>query len=214
MEICAKSGVASDSACDISNEMKPQTAALGFRVKSGWAAAVLLEGSVRSPQLCDVQRIDLSDPQLPESRQPYHAAMGKLETDGKKINRRLDVVRRITGKSIAKLLASYRQQNFRIKRAALVVGSQIDPRSVANPHIRAHALEGQLFRSVLQESLQAHRIRTDILRERDAYCQAAVALKRSNENVRRVVQNFGRDTEAPWRAEQKLAAVAAWVALG
>src|SRR5437899_12800503 len=126
MVICAKSGVASDSACDISNEMKPQTAALGFRVKSGWAAAVL-EGSVRSPQLCDVQRIDLSDPQLPESRQPYHAAMGKLETDGKKINRRLDVVRRITGKSIAKLLASYRQQNCRIKRAALVVASENDP---------------------------------------------------------------------------------------
>src|SRR6266705_4465823 len=115
MEICPWPGRVSDSSGDISNKMKPH-AALGFRVKFGWAAAVLLEGSVRSPQLCDVQRIDLSDPQLPESRQPYHAAMGKLETDGKKINRRLDVVRRITGKSIAKLLASYRQQNFRIKR--------------------------------------------------------------------------------------------------
>src|SRR5437667_11481950 len=216
MEICAKSGVASDSACDISNEMKPQTAALGFRVKSGWAAAVLLEGSVRSPQLCDVQRIDLSDPQLPESRQPYHAAMGKLETDGKKINRRLDVVRRITGKSIAKLLASYRQQNFRIKRAALVVGSQIDTHSVANPHIRAPALAGRLFRSVLQESLQAHRIRTDILIERDAYARVAARLKRSSDNVKRPIENLGRSTPAAagsWRAEQKLAAVAAWFAL-
>jgi hypothetical protein len=36
---------------------------------------------------------------------------------------------------------------------------------------------------------------------------------RSDENVRRVLQNFGRDTEAPWRAEQKLAALAAWLAL-
>jgi len=193
--------------------MKPQTAALGFRVKSGWAAAVLLEGSVRSPQLCDVQRIDLSDPQLPESRQPYHAAMGKLETDGKKINRRLDVVRRITGKSIAKLLASYRQQNFRIKRAALVVGSQIDPRSVANPHIRAHASEGQLFRSVLERALQAHRIRTDVFNERDAYGKVAAEFKESDENVRRMIQKFGRTTEAPWRAEQKLAALAACLAL-
>src|SRR5882762_8735351 len=72
-----------DSSGDISNEMR-SLAALGFRVKSGWAAAVLLTGPVRSPQLCDVQRIDLSDPQLSETRQPYHAAMGKLETDGKK----------------------------------------------------------------------------------------------------------------------------------
>jgi hypothetical protein len=189
-------------------------AALGFRVKSGWAAAVLLTDSAHLPQLCDVQRIDLSDPLLPETRQPYHAAMGRLETDTRKINRRVDVVRRIAEKSIAKLLAGYRQQNFTIKRAALVVGSRIDPHSVTNPHIRAHALEGQLFRSVLQESLHAHRILSDVLIERDAYARAAVQLKQSNENVRRVIQKFGRDTKAPWRAEQKLAAVAAWVALG
>jgi hypothetical protein len=192
--------------------MKPH-AALGFRVKSGWAAAVLLTGSARSPQLCDVQRIDLSDPRLPETRQPYHAAMGKLETDARKINRRVDVVRRIAEKSITKLLAGYRQQNFTIKRAALVVGSQIDPHSVTNPHIRAHALEGQLFRSVLQESLHGHGIRTEVLLEREAYGKAAVQLKQSNENVRCMIQKFGRDTEAPWRAEQKLAALAAWLAL-
>ena len=188
-------------------------AALGFRVKSGSAAAIMLTGSARSPQLCDVQRIDLSDPRLPETRQPYHAAMGRLETDTKKINRRVDLVRRITEKSIAKLLAGYRQQNFTIKRAALVVGSLIDPRSVANAHIRAHALEGQLFRSVLQEFLHKHRILSDVLIERDAYARAAVQLKQSNENVRRMMQNFGRATEGRWRVEQKLAALAAWVAL-
>jgi hypothetical protein len=214
MEICPWPGRVSDSSGDISNKMKPQTAALGFRVKSGWAAAVLLTGSARSPQLCDVQRIDLSDPQLPETRQPYHAAMGKLETDTRKINRRLDVVRSIAQRSIATLLDGYRQNGSSIRRAALVVGSQIDPASIANPHIRAHALEGQLFRSVLQESLHGHGIRTEVLIERDAYARAAVQVKQSNENVRRVIQNFGRDTEAPWRAEQKLAAVAAWLALG
>jgi hypothetical protein len=123
-------------------------------------------------------------------------------------------MRRITETSITKLLARYRLQNFRIKRAALVVGSQIDPASVGNPHIRAHALEGQLFRSVLEQSLHGHGIRTEVLLEREAYGKAAVELKQSNENVRRMIQNFGRDTEAPWRAEQKLAAVAAWVALG
>src|SRR6266581_5701811 len=189
MYICAKPGVGGHRACDISNKMKLRTAALGFRIKSGWAAAVLLSGPVRSPQLFDVLRINLSDPRLAETRQPYHAAMEKLETDTRRINRRLRVVRRITQKSIATLLAGY-QQNFKIRRAALVVGSKIDPRSIANAHIRAHALEGQLFRSVLEESLQAHRIRTDVLIERDAYARAAVQLKQSNENVRRAIQKF------------------------
>jgi len=203
----------SDGACNISNEVKLQTAALGFRVKSGWAAAVLLAGPVGSPRLCDVRRIDLSDSRFPETRQPYHAAMGKLETDTRKINRRVDLVRRITEKSIATLLAGYRQNGYSIKRAALVVGSRIDPASVANPHIRAHAFEGWLFRSVLEESLRTHNIRTDVLTERDVYSKAAAELKQLNENVRRAIQNFSRETDAPWRVEQKLGAVAAWFAL-
>jgi len=212
MEIRPWPGRIGDSSGDISDEMKSR-AALGFRVKSGSAAAIMLTGSARSPQLCDVQRIDLSDPRFPETRQPYHAGMGRLETDTKKINRRVDLVRRITEKSIAKLLAGYRQQNFTIKRAALVVGSQIDPHSVTNPHIRAHALEGQLFRSVLQRSLHGRGIRTELLLEREAYGKASVELKQPNENVRRMMQNFGRATEGRWRVEQKLAALAAWVAL-
>jgi hypothetical protein len=196
--------------------MKPQPAALGFRVKSGWAAALLLTGPIHLPQLSDVQRIELSDPRLPETRQPYHAAMGKLETDSAKVNRRERVVRCIAQQSIATLLVGYRQKGYRISRAALVVGSQIDPDSIANPHIRAHAFEGQLFRSVIEGALQAHRIRADVLIERDAYTRAAAELKQSSDAVQQAIQNLGRFTPAaagPWRAEQKLAALAAWFAL-
>src|SRR6266699_2530902 len=212
MEICPWPGRVSDSSGDISNKMKPH-AALGFRVKSGWAAAVLLTGTARSPQLCDVRRIELSDPQHPETRQPYHAAMGKLERDARKMDQRVEVVRGIAQQAIATLLAGYRRQNLRIRRAALVVGSQIDPDSIANPHIRAHAFEGRLFRSVLEESLRAHRIRANLLIARHAYAHAVEELKQTNQNVRRKIQDFGRETETPWRAEQKLAAVAAWLAL-
>jgi hypothetical protein len=139
--------------------------------------------------------------------------MGRLETDATKINRRVRVVRSIAQQSIGTLIAAYRQKGYAISRAALVVGSPLDPASIANPHIRAHAFEGQVFRSMLEEALQAHRIRTEILIERNAYAQGATKLKKSNENVRRVIQNFGRATKGPWRAEQKLAALAAWLAL-
>ena len=58
---------------------KTQTAGLGFRVKSGWAAVVLLTGTQDSAQLSGVGRIELCDPRLPETRQPHHASMGKLD---------------------------------------------------------------------------------------------------------------------------------------
>ena len=98
----------------------------------------------------------------------------------------------------------------------LVVGSQVDPAKIANPHIRAHAFEGQLFRSAMEQTLQDHKVRTDVLLERDAYPRVAARLRQSSHDVKRTIQDLGRSAPAkrgPWRAEQKLAAVAALFAL-
>jgi hypothetical protein len=202
-----------DGSCYISKQVKAETAAPGFRVKSGWAAAVLLTGPIGSPALRDNRMIDLSDPRVPETRQPYHATFGQLETDAKKTNRRTSIVHRVTKQSITDLLSDYRRKGYSITCASLVIGSQIDPASVANPHIRAHALEGQLFRSALDQALNAHGIRTFILLERDAYARAGAQLKKSCDDVRQTIQNLGRSTEGSWRVEQKLAAVGPWLAL-
>jgi len=192
---------------------KSEKAALGFRVKSGWAAAVLLSGSARSPRVCHSFAIDLCDPKIPATRQPYHAAMGKLETNAGRVRARLQIVRRITKQSVMKVLADCRAKNLKVRGAGLVVGSQIDPESIANPHIRAHALEGQLFPTTLVDALRAKRVRSVVLTERDAYEEAAARLRKSIGEVRRVIQNLGQSVEGPWRAEQKLAALAAWLAL-
>ena len=195
--------------------MKPvsESVALGLRVKSGWAAAVLLNGPAHSPRVCRSFIIDLSDPKTPATRQPYHARMGKLETDAGKIDARVQIVCRVTNKSIADLLADCRDKKVAIRTAGIVVGSQINPDLIANPHIRAHALEGRLFRTALADALSAHRIRTFAFIERSAYREASSQLKRSISSVKAVISKLGRSVEGPWRAEQKLAAIAAWIAL-
>ena len=208
--------MASNGPSDVSNKMiKAQTAGLGFRVKSGWAAVVLLTDTGHSLQLSDVSRIELCDPRLPETRQPYHAAMGKLETDSTKLNQRERVVRNISQQALTRLLKGYGQKGFRIMRAALVVGSQIDPANIANPHIRAHAIEGRVFRTAVAETLQDHEIHTDVLLERDAYASVAARLKQSSDEVKRAIQDSAicAAKGGPWRAEQKLAALAALFAL-
>ena len=209
--------MASDSPRGLQNTVtKSQTAALGFRVKSGWAAVVLLTGTARSPQLSDTGRIELCDPRLPETRQPYHAAMGELETDSTTLNQRERVVRGISQESLTRLLNCYQQKRFQIKRAALVVGSQTDPDTIGNPHIRAHALEGRLFRSVIEQTLHDHEIRTELLLERDTYASVAARLTQSSDDLERAIRGFGLSAAAkggPWRAEQKLAALAALFSL-
>jgi hypothetical protein len=203
----------SDSACYVSKQVNAETAALGFRAKSGWAVVVLLSGATASPRLCDNHVVDLSDPRLPETRQPFHVALGKLETDAKKIKRRTDTVQGVTNQSITKLLADYRRKGYAITHASVVVGSQLDPATIANPHVRAHALEGQLFRSTIERALNEHGIRTTAFLERDAYDKAATQLTKSSVDVQRAIQSLGRVTGGPWRAEQKFAALGAWVAL-
>ena len=185
--------MASDGSSHLQNAVtKSQTAALGFRVKAGWAAVVLLTDTAHSPQLSDVSRIELCDPRLPETRQPYHAAMGKLETNSAKLDQRERVVRNISQQALTILLKGYQQKGFRIRRASLVVGSQIDPAKIANPHIRAHALEGQLFRSAMEQTLQDHNVRTDVLLERDAYSTIVARLRQSSHDVERAIRDFGR----------------------
>jgi len=186
---------------------------LGFRVKSGSAVSILIDGSVRSPHLCETQVIDLSDPRNPETRQPYHAAMGVLETNASKLERRMQSIRRATEKSIVDLLKRYTDNGYAIRRAALVVGSVIDPDSIANPHIRAHALEGRLFRTTLEAALQSRGIQCAIFIEHDTYPTASNLLRQSRTQIQRTLAHLGRSVNGPWRADEKLAALAAWMSL-
>ncbi len=193
--------------------MKSGQGVLGFRVKSGWAVFVLIKGSVRAPRLRQSDVINLSDPRNPEMRQPYHAAMGKLETNAATLKRRAQSVRRATETSIADLIQSCADDGCAIRRAALVVGSVIDPASIANPHIRAHALEGRLFRTVLEDALRSRGIQCAIFTERDVYPRASNLLGQSPVQIRRTIAELGRSASGPWRADQKVAAVAAWTSL-
>jgi hypothetical protein len=188
-------------------------ATLGFRVKSGSAVSIVIDGSIRSPHLCQIRVIDLSDPRDPETRQPYHAAMGVLEMNARKLKRRVQSVRRATEQSIVDLLKRCTDNGYGIRRAALVVGSVIDPDSIANPHIRAHALEGRLFRTTLEAALQSRGIQCAVFIERDTYSTASNLLRQSHTQIHRTLAHLGRSVNGPWRADQKLAALAAWMSL-
>src|SRR2546430_15323648 len=122
-------------------------AAVGFRVKSGWATAVRLVGPARAPHVAAGRVIELSDPAVPTSRQPYHAVMGAAPAHGAKLERRLrSVVARITRRSVRRLLQEYRRTGHAVSRVALVVGSDIDPARIANDHLPAHAPQGRVVR--------------------------------------------------------------------
>lgn len=193
---------------------KPIGAALGFRVKSGWAMAVLLAGASNAPKLVKCQAILLSDPKIPESKQPCHAAFDLPEKVGKALTNKLrKVVVAAARKSVKELLKQASADGYCVTGAGLVVGSLVDPATLHNDHIRAHGLEGQMFRTVLADALREQKIPCNVLLEKNAYLSASSALRKSAAEAKKMVARLGESHEGSWRAEEKLAALTAWVAL-
>jgi hypothetical protein len=182
---------------------------LGFRVKSGWAAAVLIAHSTKAPAVLDSRLIELADPGVADSRQPYHAGFGTAQTDTAKVTRLVRGIERFSSRGIAALLDEYRAKH-RVRRAAVVVSSLTDPASIANQHMRAHASEGRLFRTVLVDGLEHCGVSVRVVLEREVYELLAKALRRSPSRVKTQVAALGEGV-GRWRAEQKVAAAAAWL---
>ena len=188
-------------------------AAAGFTVKSGWASAVLLTGPTSSPRVADSRPVELSNPAVPDARQPYHAGFGTAREQGKELTRLVGSVKKFGGQSVTGVLREYRALAPNVSGAGLVVGSLIDPQTIRNDHIRIHALEGQLFRGVLEDALVRSQLSCSIWRERDLFEVGGTRLKLSEPKLRAALSELGRGVAGGWRAEQKKAALAAWLIL-
>jgi hypothetical protein len=197
----------------MSTARAPAGAVVGFTVKSGWASAVLLTGSVMSPRVLDTRRVDLSDPASPESRQPYHDGFGTARSSGRELSRLVTSVERFGKQSVTGLLRHYKTQGHRLLGAGIVVGSLIEPERIGNEHIRIHTLEGRLFRRVVEDAAARGHLACAIWRERDLYPVAAATIRQTEQELRGMLTTLGRTVAGSWRAEQKAAALAAWLVL-
>ena len=186
--------------------------AVGFTIKSGWAAAVLLDGSDAVPRVLDSRRVEISDPNVADSAQPYHAGFGTARDAGHELKRLVSLVETYGRRSVTALLREYQEQ-ANVRRAGVIVGSLVDPETIGNDHIRIHAKEGQLFRTVVIDAAEEHGLTCAVRRQRDLYADAVKALKKSEAAIRKTLSEIGRDVKNGWRAEQKAAALGAWMLL-
>lgn len=185
---------------------------LGIRVKTGWAAVVLLGGTAKTPRLLDSREVRLSDWDLPHGRQPFHASFGTEQKDRALIARLVKGVERYARGALAALLREYAQAGHGVRRVAIVVSSLTDPASIANQHMRAHASEGQLYRRVVVEGLERSGLKTSVILDREVYAQLATTVRRSPAATKVAVAHLGVDA-SQWRSEEKVAAAGAWLLL-
>jgi hypothetical protein len=184
----------------------------GFRIKSGWAAVVVLAGNVKRPGLCHAGVLEMSDPARPETRQPHHNRRGVQEEDKAAIASRSDLVALATRRAIHDLLALLADKDLHLGGAGIVVGSLGDPARISNPHIRAHALEGRLFWKTLEQELTAQTIESQAFLDKELPVKAPARLRLDPVLLAEQLAGLGQGIR-PWRLEQKQAALAAWLLL-
>lgn len=189
--------------------------ALGFRVRTGRTIAVLLAGPPDAPRIVWRGTLDLFDPEVPATIMPWHAALELPRAEGQAVVRRAAAaIRAMSARRVREVLERAADEGLAPRRAALVTGSLVDPASIANDHMRAHAEEGRLSRESLREAANKAGLRPIVILEREAWGRAAEALGREPAALRRAIDALGKAVGSPWRGHEKLAALAAWVALG
>jgi hypothetical protein len=192
-----------------SYQLRSAPAAVGFRVHSGWAALVVVAGSPGAPAVLDRRRIEIADPSIRGSVQPYHRAailgLSKAQAfldECAKASRAMataalrDVMRETRIECCAMLLSSGRP------RGSL--------ESILGSHAAIHTAEGDFFRDSIASAAAACKLPCRKIREKELLALAETTFQM---DVGRQTDEMRKMLGAPWTQDQKLAAIAGWIAL-
>jgi len=189
----------------------PRPAALGLRAKSGRAVAVALRGPAASPAV--LWRGELAFC-APDRRQPYHPFIDRPWPEAAAAV--LPAAREIeaaAASALKGLLARLRAAGAAIRSAGIVGAGRRDPARLGNPHVRAHAAEGVLFRAVLEAAAAANGLASVLYPERELYEIAGGELGLPSAEIKSRLADLGRAVGSPWRGDEKAAALAAWCSM-
>ena len=192
-------------------------AALGVRAHSGWAALVAVAGSPRKPAVVERRRLQTADPAIPGSKQPYHAAEGwELTKAAKYLQRCTARSRLLARQAVRSVIHDLEKRGYEVVGCGVLLGSGRPIPGLAAilaSHPLIHTAEGQMFRDVFVRAWQHCRLPVTGVKERELFPQAAARLRLPARTLQSRTAALGRELGPPWTEDQKLAALAAWLAL-
>jgi hypothetical protein len=204
---------------------KVQQAAIGFRVHSGWSAAVavflekgIAKGASKgAPIVVSRRRVQLVETFTYDFRQPYHTAKKMGVEEGRKFILRMRAeARRLAFRAIREIGAELEEQGFDLRRMGLCMASGRELpelEKILASHALIHTADGELFREALAHASERCGLAVLKIREKELLELAGEVLRLKQEKVLRIATEAGRGMGAPWSQDEKFATVAAWVAL-
>jgi len=192
-------------------------AAIGFRAHSGWAALVAVVGSLDAPEVIARRRIEIADPSIRGSKQPFHAAEPMEIAEARKhIARCTSSTRRLSREAIRAAIEGLRDRRFETMDCGIVLASgrplpKLD--AILASHALIHTAEGEFFRNALVEAAEHCGLTVVGVKERELFDRAAAQFHRPADEIARRIAETGKAIGPPWTQDQKHATLAALIAL-
>jgi hypothetical protein len=190
--------------------------ALGLKAHSGWAVLVVIGNSDNEFQVIDRRRLELVDKlDSAWAKQPYHAAEDLDPQDAEKLVKRgTEAAYRSAQREMLATIKCLREHE--ILACAVLVPGAMPAWSVAEilaVHFRMHKAEGVLFPDALASAADKCGLNVITIPEKLLGEHAEKALAMPFSNLMTKVITLGKSVGSPWGKDQKLAALAAMIAL-
>jgi hypothetical protein len=193
---------------------KANLVSIGLRAKTGRAIAVVLGGPPDSPVVLLKTEINLVDPKVPATAQPYHVVMELPSGEWQRaVSKSAKAIERVATKALAKLIAELQADGHQTLGVGVVGAPDRALARIGNPHIRAHAAEGVLFRAVLELGAESNGLKCQTFSDRDFDKAAAARLAGKYSKIKQNLDNLRKSVSPPWRTDEKQAAMSAWIVL-
>ena len=196
---------------------RPPTAALGCRAHTGWAVLVAIHADAERPRVVLRCRAELCDPTGNVRRNVYQAARGLPLTAAARL---VESAERIAAErataAIEHAVGQVHAEGADVLTCAVVVGVRSATPglgSILRSHPLAHAAEGRLYQDALLRGAESCGLKRLAVPKRSIWPQAESALGIAGDDLRRWIDGLRREVGPPWAEDQKLAALAACVAL-
>ncbi len=192
-------------------------AALGFAPHSGWAAVVGLEGTDVPSRVVVRERVELADPRDPESKQPYHAVEHlPVAEAARRLRAWADTAESMARAALERIVSRLADDGCRVIGLGILesAGRKGDSlEAILRSHALIHTADGEHFRRALAAAATRRRMTAARVRSRDLESEASTVIRKAPQALHQRIVQLGRGVGPPWGADQKGAALLAWLLL-
>ena len=202
---------------DLAPARSSSRAALGFRVHSGWTAFVALSLGENQPRVLARGRPELVETFTYEFRQPYHTAERLTLEKARSFISRVDAdAKRLALSAVRSIQADLRKQSYELTHSALILASgkplpSLD--KILASHALIHTADGELFRKALAYAGEKCHLAQFTVKESVLVDSASKTFGLKSKDLMAQLTALGKGVGSPWSQDEKLAALAAWLAL-